>query len=165
MDERPLFMSGVPAFKKALKARLENNPEILADAAANGGDLEVVLGNPHPLNAPKTIIVIGAMSNHSYDYTCGMTQANELYDILLVVSLVDYVANDKTALIDRAYGLADMITRDMLTWNIGSTILDGYGTEVANAVIPDIEADQEFTADDAREFMVELKLHVVGRVS
>lgn len=156
--------SSVPGFKAALIARLQANTAIAADGAANGGDLEVILGNPQPETAPKSIIVIGDMSNHKYDYVCAMTQANESYDVEAIVSLVDSTANDKQALVDRAYGLADMVHADMLAWS-DAGFLDGSGKKAADIVLPEITSDQEFTGADAREFAVTLTLHVTARVS
>lgn len=156
--------SSVPAFKAALVARLQADASILVDAAANGGDMAVCLGNPHPYQAPKTVIVVGPMSAHKYEYVAAMTQANETYDIEVYVSLVDAAANDKQTLVDRTYSLADMVHASVLAWDTGD-FHNAEGVKVADDVIPEITSDQDFSGDDAREFAVTLTLHVIARVS
>lgn len=152
------FASTVPAFKAALLARLQGDSTLTADSTATGGKLTIAWGDPHPERAESGLVAIGATSSRTVEYTASMTQANERYEVSVLVSVIDRVNNSREALWTRAYALADAVTESLRAWN--ATGLDGV---VERAWVTG-SSDDEAVDAAIREASITLTVSVLGRM-
>jgi hypothetical protein len=140
--------STVPAFKAALLARL---------TTALAGVSEVHWGDD-PDKQGQKVVLIGPVSNRELQFVAAMTQANETYDLDLIVSVVAPLQESYSVLVDAAYAIADAVIDSVLSWRETS-----YGG-VVDIVMPGQASDSESTDGDWHEAAVALSLHVTARV-
>lgn len=146
VDVRP---STVPAFKRALKALIEGL------SVVTDNDL-VTIGHP-TTKQPAKLIVVGDTSNRVLRYVAGMTQANETYDVEVLVSVVGSVKDDHDTIADRAYVISDAVEEAVRIWT-----LDGCGG-VVNTCLPNPSKDEEAVDGSVREVSVTMQFSVAGR--
>lgn len=149
----------IEAFRLALKARLEANTDILADSAANGDDLQICDGNPHPETASSSMIILGSASNHNLAYSCGMQKARETYDFMVIISLLGSAYNDKSALRDRAYGLFSLVQEDILLWDTEG-FLNADDEKVVDIALPDFDEEEEIIGEGLMGFVIYMNISV-----
>jgi hypothetical protein len=153
------MQSSVPKFKKALLARLLADTTLAANSLANGTDLTISWGNPHPDQASQALVVIDDTKNRQLAWVAAMTQANETYDVSIYISITGSARNDREALWQRAYDLSDAVQNSVLAW-----AASGYGGTVS-IVIPQPSHDQDAVANEMREAAIMFDLSVTARLS
>lgn len=153
--------SSVPAFKAALLARLQADPDI------TGTDLTVSWGDPYPDRAGAEAIFIGQTTNRALDFTCALSQANETYEVEVRVSVTG--SHLEPAPWARAYELADAVAESARSWNqdtVSPLPTGAWGS--VNVVMPGASTDDESLISDgkttSREAGVTLTLHVTARI-
>lgn len=148
--------SSVPTFKAALLARLKTalNP------------LQVVWGNPDPVPMQDKIVSIGATKGRKLDYIAAMTQANESYEVEVLVSVQGSALRSTEAMAEEAWAIASMVETSVLEW--AAIGYDG----VVNIAVPSEAVDEETIVLDptpgktpTREVSVTLTLSVLARIS
>jgi hypothetical protein len=132
------MQSHVPAVKTALKDRLK---------ATLGTTAEVYYGSGDPGKMGSRAVLIGPVKNRKTDFTCGMTQANESFDIEVMTSVVGPLQDSFEALVKVAY--------DILAWDYSAA---------ANTIVPADSSDDEAVGDGFREAVVKQTLHVMARI-
>jgi fumarylacetoacetate (FAA) hydrolase family protein len=140
------MQSHVPAVKTALKDRLK---------ATLGTTAEVYYGSGDPGKMGSRAVLIGPVKNRKTDFTCGMTQANESFDIEVMTSVVGPLQDSFEALVKVAYDINDAIVTDILAWDYSAA---------ANTIVPADSSDDEAVGDGFREAVVKQTLHVMARI-
>lgn len=137
--------STIPAFKTALK--------VLLDAAISTA--EVYYGTGDPEQMAESAVIIGPARSDPLAFTCGMTQANETYDIDVISSVARSSVEPYETLVEEAYALNDQVVAAVLGWD---TLPTGV-----NNVIPAESDDTENVGDGWREAAVKQRIRVTGR--
>jgi hypothetical protein len=161
------FKSSAPYFKAALKSRLETV------AALRSGTTLISRGNPYPKSWGGEAIIIGAVSNRTREFACGMTQCNEEYDLELAVNVAGSPQNPHEDYEARAYELADAVEESIISWTRdGSTLVSGAWGHVDVALVSEgsdqegmkVDSHSDVEIPTARDATVILTVHVMARL-
>ncbi|MEI6724605.1 MAG: hypothetical protein WCN81_00105 [Actinomycetes bacterium] len=132
------MQSSVPAFKLAFTARIA--------AVITGPHALAYWGNPLPKGLPKEAALVGPTKSRDLVWRGGMTQANETYEIEVVVSVLGPIQKSQEELLTRAYALNDLIISDV----IGAWKALDYGG-VVDIVLPGSATDAELIDDAGKD--------------
>jgi len=137
--------STVPAFKTALASRLR--------AALS---CAVYYGDPAPDKMADRAVMIGGAKREPLEWVCGMSQANEVYDLDVAVSILGPEQETHETLLALAYGINADIVTSVLGW--------GSLPAGVNQVIPAASEDFEDVDGGWREAGVVQTFHVIARI-
>jgi hypothetical protein len=149
--------SSVTYLKAALLARLK------ADATLVATEAGIFRGNPHPTKWPAKAVIIGKVSGWQLTFVCGMSQANEEYDLEIIANYAGSAQNSNTTYEDGAYGLMVAVLASLVTWHTGDNLVTGTWGQV-NAIIPSAAGDAEGLDEGGRDSTVTMTVHVTARL-
>lgn len=147
--------SAVPAFKKALLERLEKTKAL--------AEVTVSWGNPYPDDAGDEVIIIGNTTGKGKGHVAGLSQANEVFSVDIIISVVGSAQTGLKELVERAYELAEAVDDSVIDWAKEPVKYGG----VVTMVVPGLWSDGEAVTDDGdwREASVITQLDVTARIS